>query len=169
MSIIGGVNRRDIQRRKTSAHAFGKAKRALFLDELEASCNVQRASAAAGVNRSCAYVTRRKDPVFAEAWSQAIDAGCERLRAALLARALGTADQHPEDENPTKADRAFRETPPMSDETKLRVLQACRATIEGRHNNPHRRYPLGARSPEDALASLIAKLDKIEGGRNQDG
>ena len=169
MSIIAGADGRDIQRRKTSARIFGKAKRALFLDELEASCNVYRATEAAGIHRSCAYRTRRNDPAFATAWDQAIDAGCERLRAELLARALGTAEPHAEDENPTEADRTFRETPPMSDETKLRVLQACRVTREGRHNNPNRRYPLGARSPEDALASLIAKLDKIEGGRKQDG
>jgi hypothetical protein len=162
MSVIGKGKNDVVQLRNRQDRWFGKEKRARFLDELEASCNVTRASAAAGVCRESAHRLRRTDPAFAAEWTLAIDAGCERIRAELLARALGTADPANNDEHPAEADRTFIPSEPMSDEMKLKVLQVCRAAKEGRMHNPNRRYPLGSRSPEEALASLIAKLERAE-------
>ncbi len=162
MSETRGANNGVTQRRKATTDRFGKDKRARFLDELEASCNVCRASAAAGIFKSTAYRARRTDPAFAAAWAQSLDAGCERLRGDMLARALGTADPSGNEEHPGEADRHYVASPPMDDHMRLKVLQFCRAAGEGRLNNPNRRYPLGPRSPEEALASFVAKLERVE-------
>ncbi len=162
MTFIGKGKNDVVQRRKGQDRWFGKEKRARFLDELESSCNVTRAAAAAGVCRESAHRLRRTNPAFAAEWTLAIDAGCERIRAELLARALGTADPADNDEHPGDADRTYIPSEPMSDEMKLKVLQICRAAKEGRMHNPTRRYPLGSRSPEEALASFIAKLERVE-------
>lgn len=162
MSETRGASNGVTQLRKAIARRFGKDKRARFLDELEASCNVCRAAAAAGIFKSTAYRARRADPAFAAAWAQSLDAGCERLRGDMLARALGTADPADNEEHPGEADRRYVASPPMDDHMRLKVLQICRAAGEGRLHNPNRRYPLGARSPEEALTSLIAKLERAE-------
>lgn len=148
-----------VQKRAVAERLFGKRKRALFLDELEISCNVRRASRAAGIYKTTAYRLRRRDPLFAAAWAEALDAGCERIRAELIARALGQPGDDPEDEHPDRDDRDAPEPPPMSDEMRLKVLQVCRAAAGRRATRPH--GPRG-RTPEQALAALIARLERIE-------
>jgi hypothetical protein len=68
-------------------NAFGKARQEAFLAELAASCNVRRACAAAEVTDGCVYAKRRRDPLFREAWREAIDTGLARLEAMLIAQA----------------------------------------------------------------------------------
>ncbi len=89
---VRGGNKRRVQVRKVVRGNFGAAERQVFLDHLAACCNVTRAAAAAGVGVSTVYDARRRDPAFAEAWDQAIEAGYATLEALLIERAaLGEA------------------------------------------------------------------------------
>jgi len=159
---IGGNPHVALQKRATRRDSWTKAKRALFLDELEASCNVTRACRAAGVGKDAAYGLRRRDPVFADLWRRALDTGCENLRGLLVSRAIGTADAALIDANPDEADRAPPREEAMSDETRLKVLQICRAAAEGRQGRASWRRPAAImRTADEAFAALEAKLDRV--------
>jgi len=84
---ITGGNKRKIQARAAPRQAFTEAKRQIFLDHLASCANVTRAAAAAGVGVSTVYDARRRDPVFAEQWADAMEAGYATLEALLLERA----------------------------------------------------------------------------------
>jgi hypothetical protein len=162
-TVIGGNPNRGLQQRAVRRDSWTKTKRAAFIAELESSCNVRRACAAAGVGKDAAYGLRRRDPVFAAAWAAAIEQGCETLRALMLARAMGTADDALIADNPDAADRPVREPEPMSDEMRLKVLQICRASAEGRQGRANwRGTRTMMRSAEEVFASLSHKLDRVE-------
>jgi len=84
---ITGGNKRKIQKRRAPRQAFTEAKRQVFLDTLASCANVLRAAAAAGAGVSTVYDARRRDPVFAEQWADAMEAGYATLEALLLERA----------------------------------------------------------------------------------
>jgi len=84
---VRGGNKRRVQVRKAARGSFGVAERQVFLDHLAACCNVTRAAAAAGVGVSTVYDARRRDPVFAAQWDEAIEAGYATLEALLIERA----------------------------------------------------------------------------------
>lgn len=69
-----------------------KAKRARFLEVLSTTCNVTAAAAGAGVTTHTAYALRRRDGMFAQLWSEAVQHGTELLHEALISRALGHGD-----------------------------------------------------------------------------
>jgi len=86
VNVTGGNGRR-IQIRKAVRGNFGAETRQVFLDHLASCCNVTRAAGAAGVGVTTVYDARRADPVFAEQWEQAIEAGYATLEALLIERA----------------------------------------------------------------------------------
>ena len=94
---ITGGNRRRVQKRKPVRASFGAAKRQIFLDHLAACCNVTAAAAAAGVGLSTVYDARRRDPVFAEQWAEAIEVGYATLEALLIERAARGGSYQPGD------------------------------------------------------------------------
>jgi hypothetical protein len=65
---------------------FGKARRAVFLEWLAATCNVRRSAAAAEVTANCVYQRRMRDPAFRAEWQEALEQGYARLEARLLER-----------------------------------------------------------------------------------
>ena len=79
---------RRVQIAKTPRNAFGVRRQEVFLEMLAATCNVQRACAAAEVSDGCVYSKRRRDPRFREAWSAAIETGMARIEAMLIERAM---------------------------------------------------------------------------------
>lgn len=85
--ISGGVAR-PIQKARVRKDGWTKQRRQLFLDALAGTCNVRIAVEAAGLNPTSAYALRRRDPVFAALWRDALTIGYERLEEALLAHAL---------------------------------------------------------------------------------
>jgi hypothetical protein len=88
----------------------------------------------------------------------------------MLARALGTADPDLIADNPGSDDRAVPVVVPMSDEMRLKVLQICRASADGRQGIANWRKPRAVvRSGEDAFASLSDKLDRMERKLKRDG
>lgn len=84
---VTGGNRRRVQERKAPRGSFGERERQIFLDHVAACCNVTAAAAAAKVGVSTVYDARRRDPGFAQAWDEAIEAGYATLEALLLQRA----------------------------------------------------------------------------------
>jgi hypothetical protein len=160
MTVIAGRPNGGLHKRRDN---WTKAKRVAFIAAMEASCNVRLACEAAGVSHNSAYRLRRGDPVFAAAWSAALEQGCENLRGLMLSRALGTADPELIAANPGPDDLPAPEFAPMSDEMRLKVLQICRATTEGRQGpGGWRKGRVPVRTSADAFASLAAKLDRVE-------
>jgi hypothetical protein len=94
---VTGGNRRRVQVRKAPRVRFGAARRQVFLDHLAACCNVKRAAAAAGVGVSTVYGTRRRDPVFAQQWAEAIEIGYATLEAMMIERAAAGGHYVPGD------------------------------------------------------------------------
>ncbi|HEX4695706.1 hypothetical protein [Sphingomonas sp.] len=169
-TTIAGNARVALQKRASRQGSWTKANRAAFLDELASSCNVTRAVAAAKMSSTAAYSLRRRDPVFAAAWAEAIEQGIETLRALLLARAMGTADAELIAANPGEEDRHAVEPAPISDDMRLRTLQICRAIADGRHGSAGWRKPRAiTRSSDEVFASLATKLDRVEKRLKRDG
>ena len=164
MTVVAGTNGCVAQRRAPRRDGWTRTKRTVFLDQLEASCNIRQSAEAAGMTDSTARALRRRDPEFAAAWAEALEIGCERLRAELLARAL---ERRGDGETPTTAERDGVDPVPMDDATKIRVLQICRSAAEGR-NGRSRERPL-ARTSEDVFASIVHKLDRFETKLKADG
>jgi hypothetical protein len=95
--VVASGRRRRATLTAVSPRGWTMAKRERFLDTLAATAHVRMAAAAAGINRTNAYRLRRRDPVFAELWLQALELGYQRLEDELLSLALGNdADAVPD-------------------------------------------------------------------------
>ena len=164
MAVVAGTNGCAAQRRTPRRDGWTRAKRAIFLDHLEASCNIRQSAAAAGMTDGTARALRRRDPAFAAAWAEALEIGGERLRAELLADALAYKG---DGETPTAAERDGVDPEPMDNATRIRVLQICRASAEGR-NGRSRQPPLDPNS-DDVFAAIAHKLDRLEAKLRADG
>jgi hypothetical protein len=80
--IVRGSRR--TQRKRDTGRSFGKAKRKRFLDALASSCNVKLSARYAQVNHSTVYRHRLRDPQFADAWSEAMTIGFDRLETLVV-------------------------------------------------------------------------------------
>jgi hypothetical protein len=60
-------------------------RRRRFLELLAAGLDVRRACAGVGLSRQAAYVLRRREPAFAQAWDGALQSARAAARAAFLA------------------------------------------------------------------------------------
>jgi len=162
--IVPNCNRR-LQKRRKRHNLFGKARRAIFLEHLAATCNVQASAAAAGVAVSTVYANRMRDAGFRADWDAALEQGYARLEAALIERAM-----RGEGRIPVRGDKQVDgpEAPEEIDWDKgmelLRHHQRGLAGI-GQRNPTHvpKRVPIGT-----VTAKLIRKLKAIgvrpEGG-----
>jgi hypothetical protein len=124
----------------------------VFLDHLAGCCNVTAAAAAAGVGVSTVYDARRRDPVFAQAWDEAIEAGYATLEALLIERAAVGGAYEP---------GATKVPGPETIDTwlALDLLRLSRAPKRA----PKASGPRPRRTEEKALADAIcAKLDVLE-------
>jgi hypothetical protein len=76
-----------VQVREAPRGSFGEAERQVFLDHLAGCANVTAAAKAAGVGVSTVYDARRRDPVFAQQWEEALETGYTTLHSLLLDQA----------------------------------------------------------------------------------
>lgn len=67
--------------------------RTAFLDELRKRGNVSEAAAVAGIGRRTAYEVRDRDPEFAAAWDEAIEAAVDAMEAEAWRRAVEGVDE----------------------------------------------------------------------------
>jgi hypothetical protein len=145
-------NGRRVQVRKAVRSAFTPAKRQAFLDHLSSCANVTRSAAAAGVGISTVYDARRRDPVFAAQWAEAMDAGYATLEALLIERAALGATFTPGD-TPVPGPETI-DTWLALDLLRMRHLPKAGAKAPGAKPR---------RATERELAeALCARLDRLE-------
>ena len=126
----------------------GKLKTA-FLDHLAGSCDVAGSAAAIGVNPVSVYALRRKDPEFAQAWSEALALGYELLETQLIGHALAGGG----------ASFAGAHGP-MDTELAIRLLGIYRAPRSAgrKRGGP----PLKRMTPAEIEAVLLKRLEAVE-------
>jgi len=162
---IAAQHHRPVQAKMGRANALTKAKRDLFLAELAASCNIRRASTAAGVWAASAYKLRQRDAEFAKAWQAALDIGYERLETALVARALeavGEIDFDTLDERVALVEK-------MTVDQAIRILGQHRESIrqgQARGRKPQARQ---IATQEETDGVLIKRIRMIERQRVANG
>ncbi len=100
---------------------FDATARRKFLDALALTCNISIAAEHVGMCESNAYAVRRRDPVFAAQWREALDLGAERLEAKLIEHGGAGLPLPPAD--PTRALAEGLVPPPFNFEIALRTLQ----------------------------------------------
>lgn len=152
--------RRPIQKRCVPRTGWTKAKRELFLATLADSCNVMKATAAAGMTPSGAYQLRKRDPAFGELWAEALELGYERLETALLEHALigvnaidvGAAAGSPEHASGPDLGAAGAVQLAMA------LLTKHRQGVDGKPVTKRGRRP----TPEETDAALKKQLDALE-------
>jgi len=74
--------------RKRKCDRWTNRRREEFLAVLSASCNVRAACAAVDMSPRGAYLLRRRDKAFADAWREAMAMGYDALEGALLRHAI---------------------------------------------------------------------------------
>lgn len=149
---------RPVQAKKGREGGWTKAKRTAFLTELAASCNIRRASHAAGMTPSGVYLLRRRDAVFAEAWQAALEIGYERLETALVRRALeavGDIDIDPADERAELVEK-------MTVEQAIRILRQHRESIRQGQPRERRQAARDVATQEGTDAALIKRIRMVE-------
>lgn len=149
-----GARAPQVQVRARRINGWTKARRAMFLDQLAATCNVQRSAAAAGIAAVHCYALKRHDPEFAALWTAALEAGYDHIETQLLARAIGQCPDL-DDALGDPVERGGREAAPDFDPALAIKLLAQRETR--RSTRP--RGPVGKRVPiEHVRAVLLVKL-----------
>ena len=92
--LVAG-EKRIVQCAAVRKDGWTKARRAGFFAMLSATCNVRASAAAMGMTDCGAYQLRRRDPVFAAQWQEALAEGYGRLEQGLMALALEGIDPSP--------------------------------------------------------------------------
>ncbi len=87
-TVVTGGSHRVVQVRSVRPNGWTKARRMKFLAALSMTCNVTSSSAVVGMNRSSVNMLRRRDPLFAAQWADALASGYDRLEEGLLAAAI---------------------------------------------------------------------------------
>lgn len=165
---IGAGSMGPLQRRRPRPNSFTAAKRKLFLDELAASCNVERARKAAGVLSPCVYRVRQRDPLFAEQWQAALEIGYERLEMALLRRAIEAVEGLTLDAE----DEARQPVEKMTVAEAMNVLRQHRPSVERGAVRGRRSAARHIATQQEVDALLIKRIRMVKRRRvlrNRDG
>jgi hypothetical protein len=141
-------------------HSRGKrwtdAAEALFLDALAASCNVRWSAAQCGFSKEALYARRRRDPVFAAKWQEALVQGYVRLETGLVAAAIATIEGRTPDPN--------FPIPPMTVADVIAVLKLHRATVHGEGKSPGwRGRPRSLAEVKQSILAKLAAFDRTRG------
>lgn len=167
---IGANKNRVVQVKRTRLDGWTKAKREHFLIELAVTCNVGIAAERAGMNNTTVYRLRKRDADFAAQWREALQAGYDRLEAALLRRALtvidgslpGAADGADAEALPATVIGAAGTREPLAEMsvaqaidvmTRLRPQIAASKRADGRHAAPRVRP-----TPEQTNAEIMRRI-----------
>jgi hypothetical protein len=142
---------------RTTGKRWSDQAQTRFLDNLAASCNVQRSAAEAGFSAAAIYKRRRDDPVFAQRWQAALEQGCARIEMALV-RAAGDALEGfvPDPETPI---------PTMTVKDALAILAQHRAVARGDGRRRGWRGP--ARTLDELSEAILVKFEAIEATRER--
>ena len=155
---IGAQHNRPVQAKKNREGGWTKAKRAAFLAELAASCNIRRASQAAGMTPSGVYRLRQRDAEFARAWQMALEIGYERLETALVRRALEAIGEIEID----LADERAELVEKMTVEQAIRILRQHRESVRQGQARERRPSARDVATQEETDAALIKRIKMVE-------
>lgn len=151
---IGPQHNGPLQRKQTKTNGWTKARRAAFLAELAMSCNVRRAHAAAEMAAGSAYRLRRRDPLFAKQWQEALELGYERLELALVRRALEAVDELVLEEGSEPVEK-------MSVTQAITLLRQHCASVERGSASGRRSQPREVATQEETDAVLIKRINMV--------
>jgi len=151
---IGPQHNGPLQIKKTKVNGWTKARRAAFLTELAISCNVRRAHGAAEMAQGSAYRLRRRDPLFARQWQEALELGYERLELALVRRALEAIDDLALDDGEEPVEK-------MSVAQAIMLLRQHRASVERGSAVGRRSQPREVATQEETDAVLFRRIAMV--------
>lgn len=161
-AIVTAWNGRRLQARKVRAGGFTEAKRRVFLDSLAGCCNVTTSAKAAGVSVNTINYHRRRDPVFAEQWGEALAAGYLVLEAILMERAARGAGFDPAWAAADGATPAAKSPTPEAIDTELALnLMKMRKSLPGSRTGDCGPRPRRA-SADELDAAILAKLALLD-------
>ena len=160
--VVQGGNGRRVQVRAERKDGFTAEKRQAFLDHLAGCSNVTQAAAAVGTTPTTINYHRRRDPAFAQACAEALEAGYVALEAMLIERAAHGAGYAPG----PKAESA-----PGAESVDIGLAQfllGLRAREMGKRTGDGGRRPQRATEKElnEAILARLALLDAGRGGRS---
>lgn len=147
------------QLQRSRKNGWTAAMRKTFRDTLAATCNVTEAARTVGRSLSNVYDLKRRDPVFAQEWDEALCVGYDELETLLLRQSLFGAEQEEvllDGEGAVKS-RKVKRGHPHTVAVRL-MLAHCKRVDEKRAEQRVER-PDG----EDAVMRLRVALDLVRG------
>ena len=156
--LYRGNNRRRMQRRRMRRLRFDTSRKEVFLNHFAGCGDAREAAEVAGVDHSTVYKHRRKDPVFAAAFAEALEQCYARLEVEAMTQRL-KAQQ--------RLQRALDEGVPTGEvaeefERVMRLLERWdrrNGKLGVRAVSPEKRTPL---SFDEAIALLEKKLRNLD-------
>jgi hypothetical protein len=166
---IGPGYGREIQVKAARPRAITKLVREIFLIELAATCNVRLAASRAERHSTAFYALRTRDSDFAEEWRAAIEAGYDRLEAALLRRALAVVEGDDAsdpvtgepDATAANVHKALARREPLGEMTvaqALDVMTRLRPLVAAKRASGRRGVTKGVPTPEETNAEIMRRI-----------
>lgn len=167
--VIQRDQRGKLQAERRAGHRWSAKAEAVFLGQLEATCNVMASAAAAGFSTTAVYQRRRTYAAFGAAWAAALDTGYARLEMALVCAATNVLAPVPAPDGKgcagAAADGTAGSAAPFGGMTAREALQVLRLHRYGARGGSPQRFDWRAKpvDPEATRAEILLKLDIIEG------
>lgn len=161
--VVVRDQRGKVQVERRSGHRWSAKAEAMFLGELEATCNVMASAAAAGFSTSAVYQRRKSYDAFRAAWEAALETGYARLEMALVCAATNllepVAVSAPDDGAVAATGAA-----PFGGMTAREALHVLRLHRYGERGGAPQRFDWRAKpaDPDATRAEILRKLDIVE-------
>ncbi|HJS10093.1 hypothetical protein [Sphingopyxis sp.] len=160
--VVVRDQRGKLQAERRAGHRWSAKAEAVFLAELEATCNVMASAAAAGFSTTAVYRRRQSYAAFRSAWEAALDTGYARLEMALVCAATNLLAPVPPLEDGGRD--AATAAPPFGGMTAREALQVLRLHRFSARGGSPQRFGWRAKpaDPEVTRAEILRKLDIVE-------
>lgn len=157
--VVVRDQRGKLQVERRVGHRWSAKAEAVFLAELEATCNVMASAAAAGFSTTAVYRRRQSHAAFRAAWEAALETGYARLEMALVCAATNLLEPVADG----GADDASGAVP-FGGMTAREALQVLRLHRYGARGGAPQRFDWRAKpaDPDATRAEILRKLDIVE-------
>lgn len=167
----GAAQRVIVQRRRPKRNGWTMKRRAQFLEVLQASCNVSEAARSIGLTPLSVYKVRRRDPVFAAQWAEALEQGYAELEMLLLRQSIhGSETTETLEDSGGAGARRTRKVHSFPHAIGLRLLLAHRETVDSFRQERGIDRP-GSEEVRSEIRRRMAAMQKPDEaqGREDDG
>lgn len=167
----GAAQRVIVQRRRPKRNGWTIKRRAQFLEVLQASCNVSEAARSIGLTPLSVYKVRRRDPVFAAQWAEALEQGYAELEMLLLRQSIhGSETTETLEDGGGAGARRTRKVHSFPHAIGLRLLLAHRETVDSFRQERGIDRP-GSEEVQSEIRRRMAAMRKPDDapGREDDG